>query len=171
MSLQGCIPDQDSGAKGYLEALEKKFAKSKKAEVSALFVKLATLKYKGQKGIREHITEMVNLQCALKPHRVNISDELLIEFIFLSLPKSFSHFQMTYNCMKEDWTLAEFETQLVQEEERQKTNKVEEANVVTSGSKRKGKKRNNKTPTKATQDDAKKHKKEGTFEKSEEKFE
>jgi len=42
---------------------------------------------------------------------------------------------MTYNCIKETWTVTELEAQLVQEEERQKMNKGDEAHVITPDSK------------------------------------
>ena len=172
-TLQGCIPDKDSGAKEYLKALEEKFAMSKKADIRTLMVKLTTIKYKGKTGIREHITEMVKLQRALKSHNFNISDDLLIEYIFMSLPPSFGQFNMTYNCIKETWTVTELEAQLVQEEERQKMNKGEEAHVITPDSKGKRKKRNNrkgKEPNKeAADNNTKKQKKDNTSEKSEDK--
>ena len=90
----------------------------------------------------------------------------------MSLPPSYSQFKLTYNCIKEVWTLTEFEAQLVQEEERQKMTKGEEAHVAETGSNEKKKKRKNKKqkgPNKAAQDnnDAKKQKKDDTSKKSE----
>jgi hypothetical protein len=172
-TLQGCIPDQESGAKEYLKALEEKFTKSKKNEVGMLLHKLVNTKYKGKLGIREHFTEMVKVQRALKEHGQIISDELLIDYIFMSLPSSYSQFRLTYNCIKEIWTLTEFEAQLVQEEERQKMSKGEEAHVVATDSnekKRKRKNRKGKGPNKAADNnDAKRQKKDNTSEKSEDK--
>ena len=137
-------------------------------------MKLATIKYKGKEGVREHVIEMTRLQRALKGHNYDISDEVLIEFIFLSLPSNFSQFKMTYNCQRETWTLPEFEAQLVQEEERQKMTKGESAHVVTYNPKGKGKKRKftakEKGPTKvAANNVAQKSKKEDTSAKAEEK--
>ena len=164
-TFRGIIPDTETGAIKYLKALEEKFTKSKKTEVSTLFVKLATIKYKGKEGVREHVIEMTRLQRALKGHNYDISDEVLIEFIFLSLPSNFSQFKMTYNCQRETWTLPEFEAQLVQEEERQKMTKGESAHVVTSNPKGKSNKRKftakEKGPTKvAANNAAQKNKKE-----------
>eukprot|EP00253_Pinus_taeda_P017328 PITA_17328 len=172
--FRGIIPDAETSAIKYLKALEEKFTKSKKTEVSTLFVKLATIKYKGKEGVREHVIEMTRLQHALKGHNYDISDEVLIEFIFMSLPSNFSQFKMTYNCQRETWTLPEFEAQLVQEEERQKMTKGESAHVVTSNPKGKGKKRKStakeKEPTKvAANNSAQKSKKEDTSAKAEEK--
>ena len=173
-TFRGIIPDTETGAIKYLKALEEKFTKSKKTEVSTLFVKLATIKYKGKEGVREHVIEMTRLQRALKGHNYDISDEVLIEFIFLSLPSNFSQFKMTYNCQRETWTLPEFEAQLVQEEERQKMTKGECAHVVTYNPKGKGKKRKftakEKGPTKvAANNAAQKSKREDTSAKAEEK--
>eukprot|EP00253_Pinus_taeda_P012396 PITA_12396 len=172
--FRGIILDTETGAIKYLKALEEKFTKSKKTEVSTLFVKLATIKYKGKEGVREHVIEMKRLQRALKGHNYDISDEVLIEFIFLSLPSNFSQFKMTYNCQRETWTLPEFEAQLVQEEERQKMTKGESAHVVTSNPKGKDKKRKftakEKEPTKVAANNAvQKSKKEDTSAKAEEK--
>jgi hypothetical protein len=57
-TLQGCILDQESGAKEYLKVLEEKFIKSKNAKVGTLLCKLTSTKYKGKVGVREHFSKM-----------------------------------------------------------------------------------------------------------------
>jgi gag-polypeptide of LTR copia-type len=138
-TLQCFLPDQESSAKEYLKALEEQFTKSKKAEVGTLLCKLTSTNYKSKVGVREHFTEMIKLQRALKEHGNDFSYELLIDYIFMSLPPSYSQFRLTYNCNKEIWTLTKFEAQLVQEEERQKINKEEEAHIAATDSKEKKK--------------------------------
>jgi gag-polypeptide of LTR copia-type len=100
-TLQGYLLDQESSAKEYLKVIEEKFTKIKKAEVGTLLCNLTSTNYKGKIRFREHFTEMIKLQRALKEHGHNISDEFLIDYIFMSLPSSYGQFRLTYNCIKE----------------------------------------------------------------------
>ncbi|XP_074352366.1 uncharacterized protein LOC141691535 [Apium graveolens] len=112
--FRGSIVDSTS-AKKFLSKIEQYFAKNEKAEMSNYLSKLVTMKYKRKGNIREYIIGMSNLAGKLK---LELSDELFIHFVLISLPPQFGHFVVSYNNEKEKWTLNELISHCVQEEER-----------------------------------------------------
>ena len=134
---------EETNAKRFLEVLEERFAKSEKAETTTVLRKLVSMKYKGNGNIREYILEMSHLASKLKTLKLELSDELLVYLVLISLPPQFSQFEVSYNCQKEKWTLNELISHLVQEEERLRHQKTESAHLASSSkgnnNKRKGK--------------------------------
>jgi hypothetical protein len=127
---------EESNAKGFLDEIEKRFAKNEKAETSNLLGKLVSLKYKGSGSIREHIMEMSHLASKLKALKLELSEDLLVHLVLISLPAQYGQFKISYNYQREKWSLNELISHCVQEEERVKQDKPESAHFVTS-SKRK----------------------------------
>ncbi|XP_073220014.1 uncharacterized protein [Cicer arietinum] len=125
--------------------MEKRFVKSDKAETSSLLQNLISMKYQGKGNIREHIMMMSNIASKLKGLKLELSDDLLIHLVLLSLPSQFSQFKVTYNCQKEKWTLNELISLCVQEEDRLKQDRTESAHF-TSISKDKGKRKRIEEP-------------------------
>nr|KYP37407.1 hypothetical protein KK1_041400 [Cajanus cajan] len=98
---------------------------------------------KVEKGnIREYIMEMSNLVTKLKALKLELSDDLLVHLVLISLPTHFGQFNVSYNTQKDKWTLNELISHYVQEEERQQREKIENAHLVSSSQNRKRK--NNK---------------------------
>ena len=83
--------------------------------------------------------EMSHLVTKLKVLKLELSEDLLVHLVLISLPLQYSQFKVSYNCQKEKWTLNELISYLVQEEERLKHDSIESANL-TSSFKGKGKK-------------------------------
>jgi hypothetical protein len=142
-AFRGAISEDITSAKDFLAEIEKRFAKSDKAETSTHLQSLISMKYKGKGNIREYIMEMSNIASKLKSLKLELSDDLLVHLVLISLPVQFSQFKISYNCQKEKWSLNELISYCVQEEERMKQERTESAHLASTY-KDKGKKRKNK---------------------------
>ncbi|KAJ4728701.1 Retrovirus-related Pol polyprotein from transposon TNT 1-94 [Melia azedarach] len=136
----GTISEKITTAKDFLADIEKRFVKNEKAEMCILLTNLLSMRYKGKGNIREYILEMSHLASRLKVLKLDISDDLLVCLVLISLPSQFSQFKVSYNCQKETWSLNELISHCVQEEERLKQEKTESAHL-TSHPKDKGKRK------------------------------
>lgn len=130
-AFRGSITESES-AKKFLEEIKQYFAKNEKSEVSSLLAKLVAMKYKGKGNIREYIMEMSHLASKLKSLKLELSDDLLVHLILISLPAHFGHFKVSYNTQKEKWSLNELISHCVQEEERQQRDKTESAHLAST---------------------------------------
>ena len=108
--------------------------------MTSLLTSLMSMKYKGQGNVREYIMEMFHTASRLKALKIELSEELLVLMILVSLSAQFNQFKISYNCQKEKWTLNELISHCVQEEERLKRDKSESAHLANAP-KDKGKKR------------------------------
>ncbi|KAM6556615.1 hypothetical protein CsatB_003634 [Cannabis sativa] len=127
-------------AKNFLEQIEERFAKNDKVEMTTLLGSLMNMKYKGQGNVREYIMKMHHIVSRLRTLKIELSDDVLVLMVLLTLPPQFNQFKISYNCQKEKWTLNELISHCVQEEERLKKDKTESAPLATTP-KDKGKKR------------------------------
>uniref|UniRef100_A0A1S3Y7A2 Retrovirus-related Pol polyprotein from transposon TNT 1-94 n=1 Tax=Nicotiana tabacum TaxID=4097 RepID=A0A1S3Y7A2_TOBAC len=140
-SFRGTMNDE-ANAKVFLENLVKRFEQNEKAETSTLLSKLVSMRYKGKGNIREYTLEMSHLASKLKSLKLVLPEELLVYLVLISLPAHFNQFKVSYNCLKEKWTLNELISHCVQEEERIKQDKTDSAHLASSSKdtkKRKGK--------------------------------
>ena len=103
------------------------------------------MKYQGKGNFREYIMGMSNIASKLRALKLELSKELLIHLVLISLPSQFSQFKISYNCQKEKWSLNELISYYVQEEERLKQERTESADVVST-SKDKGKRKRIEEP-------------------------
>ncbi|XP_029129697.1 uncharacterized protein LOC114916656 [Cajanus cajan] len=132
-------PDEDKGsiseshnAKGFLDAIEQYFTSNEKVDASSLLAKLISMRYKGKGNIREYIMEMSNLAAKLKALELELSDDLLVHLVLISLPTHFGQFNVSYNTLKDKWTLNELISHCVQEKERQQREKTESAHLTSN---------------------------------------
>ena len=88
---------------------------------------------------------MSNIASKLRALKLELSEDLLIHLVLISLPSQFSQFKISYNCQKEKWSLNELISYCVQEEERLKQERTESAHVVST-SKDKGKRKRTEEP-------------------------
>ncbi|KAK8952136.1 hypothetical protein KSP39_PZI003213 [Platanthera zijinensis] len=130
-AFRGTMSNEDN-AKEFLQELELRFAKSEKAETSALLAKLVCMKYKGNGNIREYIMEMSHLASKLRALKLDLSDDLLVHLVLISLPTLYSQFKVSYNTQKDKWSLNELISHCVHEEERLKADTSESAHLTTS---------------------------------------
>ncbi|RVW93240.1 Retrovirus-related Pol polyprotein from transposon TNT 1-94 [Vitis vinifera] len=140
-AFRGVVTDEVTNASDFLAEIQKRFAKNDKAETSTLLASLISMKYKGKGNVREYIMEMSHLASKLKALKLELSDDLLVHLVLISLPAQFNQFKVSYNCQKDKWTLNELISFCVQEEERLKQDKTESAHLAST-SKDKGKRKN-----------------------------
>ena len=74
-AFKGAISDEITDVKDFLAEIEKRFAKSDKAETSTLLKRLISMKFKGKENIKEYIMEMSHIASKLdrKSTRLNSS--------------------------------------------------------------------------------------------------
>ena len=98
----GMFDDSDEvSVKDFLDKLEKRFAKNEKAETSKLLADLVQMRYKAKENIREYIMEMSNIASKLKALKLDMSDDLLVHLVFISLPAQYGQFIVSYNTQKD----------------------------------------------------------------------
>ena len=88
--------------------------------------------------------EMSHLASKLKALRLELSEDLLVHLVLISLPAQFSQFKVNYNYQKKTWSLNKLISHCVQEEERLMQDKAESAYLASTfkhKDKDKGKKR------------------------------
>ncbi|RVX07133.1 hypothetical protein CK203_053545 [Vitis vinifera] len=78
----------------------------------------------------------------LKALKLELSEDILVHLVLISLPTQFSPFKISYNTQKEKWTLNELIAQCVQEEER-----LKKQTAVSGTSKQKEQKKQDKEIT------------------------
>ncbi|XP_047309695.1 uncharacterized protein LOC124913122 [Impatiens glandulifera] len=100
-AFRGAISDEITNAKDFLAKIEKYFEKSDKEETITLLKKLISMKFKGKENIREYIMEMSNIASKLKALKLEMSEDLLVHLVLISLPIQFSQFRVNYNCQRE----------------------------------------------------------------------
>ena len=74
--FRGAVSEEITNIKDFLAELEKRFAKSDKAETSTLLQRLISMRYNGKGNIREYIMEMSHIKTKLKELMLEISDDL-----------------------------------------------------------------------------------------------
>ena len=139
-AFRGTISETIKTAKEFLEEIKNRFSKNEKFETSTLLANLISMRYKGKGNIREYIMEMSHLASKLRAHKLDLSEDLLVHLVPISLPTQFNQFKVSYNCQKETWSLNELISHCVQEEEKLKQEKIESAHLAGT-SKDEGKKR------------------------------
>lgn len=139
-AFRGAISEKLTTAKEFLAEIEKRFLKNDKAKTSTLLQSLIFMKYNGKGNIREYIMGMSHVASKLKALNLELSNDLPVHLVLISLPALYSQFKVSYNCQKEKWTLNELISYCVQEEERLKQDRTESAHLAST-SKDKGIKR------------------------------
>ena len=134
-AYRGAMPEEELASK-FLANVESLFEKNEKAETSTLLRRFVALKYKGNGSVREYIMEMTSIASKLKALKLELSEDLLVHFVLMSLPPKFGTFIVGYNTLKEKWSLNELISHLDTEEERTKGDKeiagTESAHLATS---------------------------------------
>ena len=98
-AIRGAIPEETQ-AKAFLDQIANRFAANEKVETSTILSKLVSMRYKGKENIREYIMEMSNLVTRLKALKLELSEDILVHLVLISLPTQFSPFKINYNTQK-----------------------------------------------------------------------
>src|SRR3954466_3505381 len=100
------------------------------------------MKFKGKGNVSEYIMEMSHTASKLKALKLDLSEDLLVHLVLISLPPQYGQFKVNYNCQKEKWTLNELISYFAKEEERLKQEIHEIVQLATSSApKDKGKRK------------------------------
>ena len=94
-AFRGVVSEKINKTKEFLVEIEKRFAKNYKVETSTLLQSLISMKYKGKRNIREYIMEMSHIASKLKALKLELSDDLLVHLVLISLPAQYSQLQLS----------------------------------------------------------------------------
>ena len=97
-AFKGIISETKKTTKEFLEEIKNRFAMNEKSETSTLLANLISMRYKGNGNIREYIMEMSHLASKLRAHKLDLSEDLLVHLVLISLPTQFNQFKVSYNC-------------------------------------------------------------------------
>ena len=81
---------ESANAKKFLLDIEQVFAKNEKVETNTFLRKLVGMKNANKENIREYIMEMSNIAEKLKALKLQLSNDLLVHLVFISLSAQFS---------------------------------------------------------------------------------
>ena len=84
-----------------MDQIAKRFAANEKVETNTILSKLVSMRYKRKENIKEYIMEMSNLVTKLKALKLELSEDILVHLVLISLPTQFSQFKINYNTQKE----------------------------------------------------------------------
>ncbi|KAJ9707513.1 hypothetical protein PVL29_002516 [Vitis rotundifolia] len=96
---------------------------------------LTTTMYDGVGGVRYHIIKLKHYFNKANEMKVELSEKFLKWLILESLPTSFDAMKLTYNALKEEWTLEELMSIMVQHEVSLKKNETHSLALNFGGSK------------------------------------
>ena len=86
--------------------------------------------------------KMSHLASKVKALKLELSEDLLVHLVMISLLAQFNQFKVSYNCLKDSWSLNELISHYVQEEQRLKQDRTESGHLArTSKDKMKSNKR------------------------------
>ncbi|KAH9686891.1 hypothetical protein KPL70_014557 [Citrus sinensis] len=91
--FRSAITDEVTSASEFLTEIQKCFTKNDKAETSTHLASLISMKYKGKGNVREYIMEMSHLASKLKALGLDLSDDLVVHLVLISLPAQFNLFK------------------------------------------------------------------------------
>ena len=84
-AFQSTISEDIITAKDFLKDFEKRFAKNEKAKTSTILANLISMRYKDKANIREYIMEISHLASKLKALKLELSEDLLVHLVLISL--------------------------------------------------------------------------------------
>ncbi|RVW78353.1 Retrovirus-related Pol polyprotein from transposon TNT 1-94 [Vitis vinifera] len=129
-SIKECGPNTER-AKDFLEYVKANYTKVDKVEMATHLKLLTTTVYDGVSGVRDHIIKLRHYFNKANEMKVELGENFLKWLILESLPVSFDAVKLTYNALKEEWTLEELMSIVVQHEVSLKKNETHFLALVT----------------------------------------
>ena len=129
-SIKVCVPKTER-AKEFLEYVKTNYTKTDKAEMITYLKLLTTTVHDGVGGVRDHIIKLKHYFNKANEMKVELSEKCLKWLILESFPTSFDTVKLTYNALKEEWTLEELMSIVVQHEVSLKKNETHSIALVT----------------------------------------
>ncbi|RVX07192.1 Retrovirus-related Pol polyprotein from transposon TNT 1-94 [Vitis vinifera] len=105
-SIKECVPKTER-VKEFLKYVKANYTKTDKAEMTTHLKLLTTTVYDGVGGIKDHIIKLKHYFNKANEMKVELSEKFLKWLILESLPAPFDAVKLTYNALKEEWTLEE----------------------------------------------------------------
>ena len=84
-AFRSTISEMIKTTKEFLEEIKNRFAKNEKSKTSTLLENLISMRYKGNGNIGEYIMEMSHLASKLRAHKLDLSEDLLVHLVLISL--------------------------------------------------------------------------------------
>ncbi|RVW16023.1 Retrovirus-related Pol polyprotein from transposon TNT 1-94 [Vitis vinifera] len=129
-SIKECVPKTER-VKEFLEYVKANYTKTDKAKMTTHLKLLTTTVYDGVGGIKDHIIKLKHYFNKANEMKVELSEKFLKWLILESLPAPFDAVKLTYNALKEEWTLEELMSIVVQHEVSLKKNETHSIAFVT----------------------------------------
>ena len=129
-SIKECVPKTEM-AKDFFEYVKANYTKIDKVEMETYLKLLTTTMYDGVCGVRDHIIKLKHYFNRANEMKVELSERFLKWLILESFPTSFDAMKLTYNALKEEWTLEELMSIVVQHEVSMKKNETHSLALVT----------------------------------------
>jgi len=111
-SIKTTLPKIDN-AKELMGLVGECSQKIDKSIIGTLMNTLTTMKFDDSRIMHEHVIEMTNITERLKTLGMVVNENFLIQFILNSLPSKYGPFQMSYNTIKDKWSVHELHIMLV----------------------------------------------------------
>ena len=103
-NIKTSIP-QINSAMELLTTVKERFKSADKSLAGTLMEKLTTMKYDGNRGVQDHIFNMIDKAAKLGALGMQVDESFLVQFILNSLPSQFGPFKIHYNTHKDKWNL------------------------------------------------------------------
>ena len=83
-TIKGTMLEEEN-VKKFLSQIADQFVKSKNVEMSTIFGKLVSMRYRVKENIRGYIMEMSNLVTRLRTLKLELIDDILMHLVLISL--------------------------------------------------------------------------------------
>lgn len=131
-SIQGSLSKKITTTKEFLTDNEKWFIKNKKDEIGVLLTSIISMKYIDKGIITKYIMKMFYMASKLGVLNLELSKDLPVYLVLVSLPIQFSQFKVSYNYQKETWSLNELILYYIEDKYILKKDKVESAHLAST---------------------------------------
>lgn len=91
-AFRGSTSKKITKATEFLAEIEKRFVK-----LGVLLTSLISMRHIGKDNIKEYVIEMSHLAFKLRAHKLELSKDLLMYLVLISLPTKFNQFKVSYN--------------------------------------------------------------------------
>ena len=89
-AFRGSVTEKITTTKEFLAPIEQRFVKNEKVEIGTLLTSLISMRYTGKGNIKEYIMEISHFVSKLKALKLELSEDLLVHLVLISLPTQFN---------------------------------------------------------------------------------
>ena len=99
--FRSAITNEVTSASEFLTKIQKRFTKNDKAKKNTHLASLISMKCNCKGHMREYNMEMSQLTSKLKALGLDLSDDMVMHLVLISLFAQFNQFKVSYNCQRE----------------------------------------------------------------------